>query len=269
MHERYLEYLKKQVHLHPEIEVHCKTPVTPELVAQVAPDRVVVANGGKVPDYQVPGVDGKNVVTSHDFLDMLNGDAPHKAGAYNSFMWHAASLFLKLYYTPGFARKATTSMNWPIGNPLAIIGGGMPGCELATLAMKTGRTVNIIEANKKIGFDVSPSEKFGMTTAFKQSPNVETYTLSKVLEITDQGVRFQQTPVGPDRQPLLDDQGKPQVVEHFVDARTVAVTLGFEPNTALADSLETVYDVALAGDCANPGRIADATKTGYQAVYGL
>lgn len=257
-HERYLNYLITQVRKHPEINVHLNTKVTSELVAQKKPDAAIVGVGGEPLGLDVPGNDGKNVVTSHDFLEMLNGHAPKKKGAFNSFMWNAGALFLKLYYTPSFARKMTANFSWPIARSVDIIGGGLPGCEFGHLAMESGRTTNIIEENKKIGYDVGGSDRFGLISGFKKAENVEMYPLTKVTEITSEGVKAIQS----------DKEGNQ--TELFLPAKTVAITLGFDKNTGLGDAVkELVAEVYLVGDCDNPARIADATKAGYVAGCAL
>ena len=75
-HERYLDYLITQVRKHPEITLHLKTKVTPAVARAAKPDAVIVAVGGSPIGLDVPGGDGKNVVTSHDFLEMINGHKP-------------------------------------------------------------------------------------------------------------------------------------------------------------------------------------------------
>lgn len=254
-HERYLDYMGELIKRHPGIKVHLKSPVDAQTVREAKPDAVIVAVGGDVLGLEnVPGSDGKNVINSHAFLEMLNGQKPHAKGAFNNFMWRGATTVLKFYYTPGFARWATSAMNWPISRDVAIIGGGLPGCELGHLCMETGRTTSIIEAGKKVGYDVSASERFGLTSAFKKADNVSTYPLTRVVEITDEGVKAVQT----------DKEGNES--ELFIPAKTVAVTLGFKPNHALADALKSVADeVYLVGDADEPHRIADATKAGYVA----
>lgn len=257
-HERYLDYLIIQTRKHPKISVHLKTEVTAFLVAQVKPDAVIVAIGGEPMGLDVPGNEGKNVVNSHDFLDMLNGHAPKKKGLFNNFMWHAGALFLSLYYTPTFARKMTANFSWPISRYVAIIGGGLPGCEFGHLAMESGRKTTIIEERKKIGFDVGGSDRFGLISGFKKAENVEMYPLTTVKEITEKGVKAVQ----------VDKEGNQ--TEIFLPAKTVAITLGFEKNQALGEAIKTsVAEVYLVGDCNEPARIADATKAGYVAACAL
>ncbi|HEY0217751.1 MAG TPA: FAD-dependent oxidoreductase, partial [Cellulomonas sp.] len=257
LHERLLGYYKVQLRKHPEVRVVLGTAVTPELVRQVRPDAVVVANGGEPKGIDVPGVDGRNVVTSHDFLQMLSGKPPKKAGLVNKVLWNGAAIVLRLYYTPTFARVATRFSPWPLRRSVAIIGGGLPGCELGELTMHSPRTTTIFEEGKKIGYDVGSSDRFHLTSAFKKSPKVTTYPLTRITEITPDGVRaVQQTPEGERR------------VE--VAAKTVAVTLGFEENLGLFSAVEDMgIEVYAAGDCRSPGRIADATKAGYQAAVAI
>ena len=257
-HERYLDYLLTQVKQHPQVTVHLKTKVTPETVRQAKPDAAIVAVGGKPLGLDVPGADGKNVVSSHDFLEMINGHKPAgKKGAFNSFMWGAGSLFLSMYYTPSFARAMTEKSPWPISRNVAIIGGGLPGCEFGHLCMETGRTTAIIEERKKVGFDVGGSDRFGLISSFKQAENVEMYPLTRVTAITEEGVRAVQTTLEGDK-------------ELFIPAKTVAITLGLAENRDLGEACEPLVDeVYLVGDCETPGRIADATKMGYRAACAL
>jgi 2,4-dienoyl-CoA reductase (NADPH2) len=150
LNEYYQAILKK----HPEIKLALNTTVTPELVQQVKADAVIVANGGHPHDLDVPGTDGKNVIKSHDFLEMLNGKPPKKPGLFNKFMWNAGSVFLKFFYTPDLARFFMAKFPWPLGKKIAIVGGGLPGCELAKEMMHHDRDLVIIEERKKIGWDV-------------------------------------------------------------------------------------------------------------------
>ncbi len=257
-HERYITYLTNLLKRHPEVHVHLKHKMDVNSIKAGHVDVVILAIGGDVRDLGVPGEDGKNVITSHMFLDMLNGDKPKVKGAFNNFMWWGATTFLKMYYTPSFARKATASMSWPISKNVAIIGGGLAGCEFGTLCMNTGRTTSIIDSHKKIGFDVGGSERFHMTTAFKKAPNVTTYPLTNVTEITSDGVKAVQS----------DKEGNNHKI--FVPAKTVAVTLGLKRNDQLYEAIkDCAPEVYLIGDANEPHRIADATKAGYRVACSI
>jgi len=253
LHERLLAYYKAKLRRHPEITVRLNTPVTPEFVRRQQPDAVVVAVGGEPKGIDVPGVDLPHVVTSHDFLTMLSGRVVHKKGLLNALLWRAGAVFLRLYYTPQLGRAVTKRSPWPLGRRVAIVGGGLPGCELGELTLESGRTTAILEEGKKVGYDVGASDRFHVTKAFKDSPLVTLYPSTKVTAVTPAGLTAeQQTGDGP--------------VPVTVEADTVAVTLGFQPNPGLAEALAAEgFQVYAVGDCDDPGRIADATKAGYRA----
>lgn len=254
LHERLLRSFRVRLAQRPGVRVVLNTPVSLDLVKRETPDAVIVAIGGEPKGIDVPGADGPNVVTSHDFLQMLNGRPPKKRGLINKVMWNCGALFLRLYYTPSFARVMSKRSPWPLGNPLAIIGGGLPGCELGHLSMDSGRQTTIIEAGKKVGYDVGGSDRFHLVGGFKKAENVTMLTNTEVTAITRSGVDVLEHATYGDR------------AQH-IKARTVAVTLGFEQNRGLYQALVAAgveaYEV---GDCADPGRIADATKAGYKAA---
>ncbi len=105
-----------------------------------------------------------------------------------------------------------------------------------------------------MGWDVGGSDRFHVTSAFKESEDCTLEPLTKVTEITNKGVK------------AVRQDG----TEFFVPANTVAVTLGFQKNLALAKSLKgVVEEIAVVGDCINPARMADATKAGYLAARNL
>jgi len=239
----YRTYLKK----HPEIKVVLNTIVTPELVRKKNPEAIIVAVGGLPISIDIPGADGGNVVFSHDFMELLNGEPPQKAGIVNKIMWKAGAIFLKAAYSSQLMKKLM-AMPWPFGKQIAIIGGGMPGCELGTLMLAHKRIITIIEEKKRIGYDLGASDRFHIVSALRKSSNAHLEPLSKVVEITSDGVRAKR------------QDGS----EFFCKADTVAVTLGFAPNLDLLNALDGLTPLLRAvGDCQNPRLMADATKDGY------
>lgn len=249
-YDRLNTYYKTVLKKHPEIKVKLNTTVDPELIEKLSPDAVVVAVGGNPISLDVPGSNGGNVVQSHDFLEMLNGKAPKKPGLFNKFMWNSGSVFLKYFYTPKLARTFMSISPWPLKKRIAIIGGGLPGCELGKEMMKHNRKLTILEERKRIGWDVGGSERFHIVSSFKKSPDVTLEPLSKVVGIGKNGITAQ----------------KQDGTKFYTPADTVAVTLGFEQNLDLANALKgIVKEVHVVGDCIKPSRMADATKSGYIA----
>lgn len=235
---------------HPGIKVRLNTEVTRELMEKERPDAVIVAVGGNAMSLDVPGSTGKNVVQSHAILEMVNGIPSQSTGAFNAFMYTAGSVFLKRFYTPDLARWALGFMHWPIGKSMVIVGGGLPGCELAREMMQHGREITIVDDHKKIGWDVGSSDKFHIKTAFKKADNVTLKMLSKVKSIDSEGAV------------IVNEDG----AEERISAKSVVIALGFEKNMTLGEALKGVVDeVYMVGDCAEPARMADATKQGYRA----
>lgn len=253
IYSRIRDYYIKQLEKTPEIKVVFNRKVTAEFVLEQKPDVVIVAVGGSPKELDVPGADGGNVVCSHDFLEMMNGNPPEKHGFINKVMWNCGSLFLKYFYSPELVRKFL-GFSWPLGKRIAVVGGGLPGCELVEQFIHRDREMCMIEEGKKIGFDVSPSERFLLTSGFKKAPNVRMEPLSKVIEVNKNGVKARR------------QDGS----EFFYEADGVAITLGFNTNMKLAKEIEGKVPVLkVIGDCKVPARMADATKEGYLAVKDL
>lgn len=253
MYERLTRYYKTILRKNPQIKIRLNTPVTAGLVEREKPDAVIIAVGGHPKDLKVSGTQGGNIVRSHDFLELLNGKPPQKPGLINKFMWNAGSVFLRFFYSPGLIKRLMI-MPWPFGKRVAIIGGGLPGCELASEFLHTNREMMISDENKKLAYNVSPSERFHVMSAFKKTPQVKMEPSTKVQAITEKGVK------------LRGAEGE----EFFYEADTVAITLGFEENMELAGKLRgKVPILKIVGDCQVPARMPDATKAGYRAAMEI
>ena len=252
LYERLTNYYEAQLSKNPNITVKLDTAVTTELVEAEKPDAVIVAVGGQPIDLSVPGSEKGNVVSSHDFLELLNGNPPNKPGLVNKFMFTVGSIFLKCCYSPKLIEKFM-GMKWPFGNRVAIIGGGLPGCDLGVELGKHNRKLVIFEEGKRIGFDVGASDRFHTLNKLKAA-SVQMEPQTKVLEITDSGVKVRRS-----------DES-----EFVYEADTVAITLGFHNNLDLANELKgKVPLLFVIGDCAEPKRMPDATKQGYQAALQI
>ncbi|MBR3257501.1 MAG: FAD-dependent oxidoreductase, partial [Eggerthellaceae bacterium] len=238
-YERITRYYEQLLADNPAIKVVLKTEATKEMLEQLQPDAVVVAVGGDAMPLEVPGADGKNVLQSHAILEMMNGRMPECKGAGNKIMFAGASLVLPHIYSPKLARWALKNMRWPLKKSIAIIGGGLPGCELGREMMKNNREIAIIDDHKKIGWDVGSSDRFHVTSAFKKAENVSLYPLSKVKRIDTDGVQ------------IANEAGE----EQKICAKSVVIALGLHDNLALAESLkETIPELYVIGDCAMPAR---------------
>lgn len=254
MYERLLKYYKAVLPQYKNVKIKLNHKVTADTVKKFAPDAVIVAVGGDTVNGDMPGTDGKNVIMSHDLLELLNGRPPQKPGIVNKIMWNAGYVFLHFIYTPqlvSFALKLPSP--WPIGKKVAIVGGGLPGCEMGMKLTGGWRDMKIFEEGK-IGYDVGSSERFIVRNTFKKADDVEMHEKNKVVSITDSGVY------------AVDENG----VENFYPADTVAVTLGFKENRELYDQIKDLApQVFIVGDANEAKRMPDATKAGYRAAMQI
>ncbi len=249
---RLIDYYKTQIGKTPNIKTRLHTVVNPQLVERENPDALIVAVGGIPEDLHVPGAERGNVVRSHDVLEMIGGNAPRKEGIVNKVMFIAGAVFLRYFYSPKLL-KQFMRLRWPFGDRVAIIGGGLPGCDLGVELGKHGRKLAIFDKGQKIGFDIGASDRFHILAKLKNF-SVQMEPQTEVVAITEKGL-----------QAVRADE-----TEVVYEADTIAVTLGFKKNMDLANRLQGQVPVLfVVGDCAAPKRMPDATKQGYLAALKI
>ncbi len=122
------KYLSRQMELS-RVEVKLNTGATPELIAGLKPDAVIVATGASALIPDIPGIKGANVATALDILTV----------------------------------KRTA------GEKVVIIGGGMVGCETAEMLAAAGKKVTVLEMLSRIGNDISPSNRWVTALQLKKA----------------------------------------------------------------------------------------------------
>jgi NADPH-dependent 2,4-dienoyl-CoA reductase/sulfur reductase-like enzyme len=125
---QYLMYLQVQLDK-TGVKVVQGQALTPDIVADVSPDEVVVATGSKqfIPDIQ--GIDGDNVVLAHEVL----------------------------------TGKAVT------GKKVLVAGGGQVGCETAKFLERYRRQVTIVEMRPEPAFDVGKVPREALMHSLKKT----------------------------------------------------------------------------------------------------
>ena len=61
------------------------------------------------------------------------------------------------------------AVKWPFGDRVAIIGGGLAGCDLGVELAKHHRKLAIFEEGKRVGFDVGASDRFHTLNRLKNA----------------------------------------------------------------------------------------------------
>ncbi|MEG0505237.1 MAG: FAD-dependent oxidoreductase, partial [Raoultibacter sp.] len=255
--EPLVSYWNEEMKLHPNIEVKLSTVVDAALIKSLNPDEVVVAPGGNVLGVDVPGIDGKNVVSSQDIKDMVAGKVPEGKG----MLWKAAVTAIKAQGgTVGFMRMGLRMAAGPtaiVGKRLVVVGGGFAGLEVAE-AMNDGREITVIEEAKKMGNGIGIIDK-NPTIAKVKSEGVKLMPLTKLVEVTKKGAKVQNVETGE---------------EQLLECDTVLLSLGVEQNTKLYDEIVKDFPNAkLIGDATTPDgkvyRTLEAVKGGYEVCMNI
>ena len=194
------------------VEIRLNTPVTPDFVRDFAPDALFIVVGAEAAVPPIPGIDGKNVI----------------------------------YGTELETREAE------VGKTVAVLGGGLVGCESGLHLAQQGRDVTIIEMRDTVAPDANPRHRPALLA------QLDTYCTVRT------GLRATQiTPEGVD---CVDAEGR----QVFFRADTVLCAAGLRPRREAVDALRgTAPIVEVIGDCGKPDIIRGATWRAYHAALDL
>ncbi len=148
--------------------------------------------------------------------------------------------------------EALLGQNLETGNKILVVGGGLVGCETAYYLAEQGKEVLLTEAMRQLGVDIGPFYK-GLLLSYMHEHQIKIYTRTTVKEITENAV-------------TVEIQGEKTSVSN-VDSIVLAV--GHEPDNALFDQLNTVYEVYKIGDCNEIGKILDAIHEGFDCANSI
>ena len=193
-------------------EIRLETEVTPELVLAEAPDVLIVAAGSVPFVPPIPGINGDNVVNVTDYYKKKD----------------------------------------EIGEHIAIMGGGMAGCELAVHLNREGKKVELVEMQAELAPDAPLRHRPLLLDELDKGVVVHTETTG--LEITVDGLSVRRK------------NGR----KHVIKADTIIVAAGQRARSdvaaALADAAPYVLTI---GDCNAPATITKAVSEGYHAALDI
>ncbi len=205
---------------------------TPALAEGLKPDAIVVAAGGVAGTLDIPGIDGGNVMSSAELREK-------------------AKLALGLLGPKSLGRVTKTWL--PVGKKVAVIGGGIQGCETAEFLAKRGRKVTIAEETAQVGMEIPMLQRILLLPWLaKKGATILTEVIYQ--EVTDKGLV------------VLDRTGRTQLLE----ADTVLVTLPLKRNPELVGALQgKAPEIHAIGDCSEPGLIIDAIAAGFEVGLSI
>lgn len=252
--ERLLDWLRREVEKG-GIDLRLKTVATPELVASLEPDKVIVAVGAVRDMPPIPGNDQDFVLSGDDLRGMMLGED-------SAAIRRKTSLATRIATKVGAATGATANLDlvrkathaWmPLGKRVVIIGGELVGCELAEFLMERGREVTILGEAPKFGGGLLLVRRMRLLAELREH-GVAMYPSARDIAIAKGAVTF------------TDAAGAAQSVE----ADHVVVAMGARGDSTLADSLRAAgHDVVEIGDGTGVTYIEGAIRGAAEAVAAM
>lgn len=248
---RLLDWLAAQVRKLP-IELRLNTDATPELIAALKPDTVVVATGARRDAPPIPGANLKHVWSGEELRRLMTNDradeiARAKLSLVERGLFKAGGM---LKVTDSAQAIESLSKLWmPLGKRVVIVGGGLVGLELAEFLIARGREVTVLEPEDKLGRELAIVRRWRVIEAV--AGHAAVHRQARVEAITEREVRW------------VDAQGAAQATP----ADSVVLAIGAQTDTQLADAVAaTGLPVQHIGDGASFGYIEGALLGGFEAA---
>jgi NADPH-dependent 2,4-dienoyl-CoA reductase/sulfur reductase-like enzyme len=189
------------------VKVMLNVEATPATIQELKPEVVVVATGAEELIPEMKGARAGNVVTAWDVLRGANVN----------------------------------------GQKIAMLGGGLVGCEVAELLAEQGKSVIVVEMLPDIAGDMNTVSRKYLLERFSKN-GIQVLTDAKVQEITPEGIVW------------IDKKGS----KRDLKADTAILAFGAVANERLAKELDgRVPEIHLIGDCRSPRTIRDAVHEGF------
>jgi 2,4-dienoyl-CoA reductase-like NADH-dependent reductase (Old Yellow Enzyme family)/thioredoxin reductase len=253
--EHFFKWLTKQVR-ESTVDVRLRQEASPELVASLQPDAIVVATGARVATPAIPGTEQHNVFSGAQLRRMVEGQAtPDDFALLPAPLRGVATWFMQrisAYLKPALLRNFTRL--WlPLGRRVVIVGADLAAIELAEFLTQRGRTVHVLEAGKRIAPEIGPkrlTEHMDRLDRMGVTINTEVQCES----IAGQKVQYR-TALGVRRTLQADSI--------ILAGEPVAATEWYERMKDLAPEVHAI------GDCTGLGLIRKATDEAMQVACAL
>ncbi|HLG88592.1 MAG TPA: FAD-dependent oxidoreductase [Alphaproteobacteria bacterium] len=252
--ERLLNWLRRQISTS-QIDVRLGTEATPELIASLSPDAVIVATGARRDAPPVPGADRPNVLSGDELRSLILGSdldkLRSKTGLMTRLMSKAGAL-TGASANPAVIREATKA--WmPLGKSIVIVGGELVGLELAEFLLHRGRSVTVLEEAPRPGKGIPVVRRWRVLDEIRKAGGLILSSVSEIA-IGDPGVT------------CIDQAGAPRAFA----ADNVILAKGARGDLTLADTLKSAgQNVVAIGDCRGVGYIEGAMRGAAEAVQAL
>ncbi len=194
------------------VEIRLNTPGTAEYAAAEAPDALILAVGSQPIVPPLPGIDGDNVVVVNDYY--LNRDK--------------------------------------VGDSVAVLGGGLAGCECAVHLAQEGKTVHLVEMRDTLAPDCNIRHRPILMQQIDKGVQVHLNTAGQAVTAAGLTVKHADGSV------------------ETIPCDTVICAVGQRANRQSVDELRRAAPfVREVGDCIRPANITKAIYEGYHAALDV
>ena len=212
--EDLIRYLKGQMRKL-GVKVKAGIEVTPTLVEKVNPDVCIVAVGAVPLGPQIPGANGKKVITTSQLWRKIGEGLKGNSRA-----------------SKKEKRSVLTEFTRP-GERVAIVGGDLIGCLLGNFLAENGRKVSIVESGQMMPRDIPTTHSWIIMRSLEER-GVAMLAGAKYEEITRKGLT------------ITTQEGQRRTIE----ADTIVLVDDDKPNDQLLEAMKgKVAEVYAAGDC--------------------
>jgi 2,4-dienoyl-CoA reductase-like NADH-dependent reductase (Old Yellow Enzyme family)/thioredoxin reductase len=196
------------------VDILLGVEATPELVKSIAPDALIVAVGAEHIIPVIPGIGDDNVFTASELSDVIS----------------------------------------KLGERVAVIGGGLVGCESALHLAQTGRRVALVEMGSALAPDSNPRHRPILLRLLHEDDHIETHMNARASAVSRRGLH------------AAGEHGEQLLFE----ADGIIIAAGMRPRRVAADALRSLApETAFVGDCAAVKNIREAVFRGYHAALDL
>jgi 2,4-dienoyl-CoA reductase-like NADH-dependent reductase (Old Yellow Enzyme family)/thioredoxin reductase len=196
------------------VNVHLNTRADVEMVTNLNPDEIIVATGARPIVPDIPGADGPQVMQAWDVI---------------------------------------AKRKMPKGK-VAVIGGGLVGCETAELLAEEGCETIVFEIFPDIARDIGPSLRTALLERLMNNPKIKIITSAAVQRIDKDAVVIQR------------EEGRQEI--KGIDA--VVLAAGSSPRNELVEDLKkTGIPVHVIGDALQARKAIDAIHQAFETAYAL
>ncbi len=194
------------------VEIQLNTEMTPALAEEISPDVLLVAVGASPVVPAIPGIDGINVIVANDLYQKRDR----------------------------------------VGRKVAVLGGGLVGCETAVHLSHEGHDVTVVEMLDELCPDANGRHRPLLLAELEKT--VKSQTGLRGTRVDSTGLL------------CTDKDGNEVMIEADTIVLAVGQRAGRETADALRDCAPEVYEI---GDCVKPAQVTQAVFRGHFAALDI